>query len=336
MSVYLSVDARWACLTFQHMKDRGVRADTALKEAGLVRSQLRDPDKRIPFRKHARFLEIAADRLDDPFWGLHLGASIQPKQLGLLGYVALSSGTLGVALKNITRYLSVLSEGTEAELVIQGNRVSVTSRILDPDVLDCRQIDDFGMSVLLTTCRALTGTELSPERVNFRAPEPGGLAEHKRIFGVAVRFNQPRTGLVYNGKAMDLPIQTADGGLLKVLERYCREILGRRPAVQNLSYQVRELVANLLTTGEPTIDIVARELNMSSRTLERRLSALGLSYRRVLDDIRRQLAERYLADERLGLAQITYLLGYSEPTAFNRAFRRWTGATPTQFRKAAA
>jgi AraC-like DNA-binding protein len=151
-----------------------------------------------------------------------------------------------------------------------------------------------------------------------------------------VRFDQPRTGLVFDSKVMDLPIHTADSDLRRILERYCREILGRRPAVQNLTYQVRELIANLLTTGEPTIDTVAREMRMSSRTLERRLSAEGLSYRRILDDIRRQLAERYLGDERLGLSQITYLLGYSEPTAFNRAFRRWTGVTPTQYRKSAA
>ncbi len=135
---------------------------------------------------------------------------------------------------------------------------------------------------------------------------------------------------------MDLPIKTADSGLLKILERYCREILGRRPAAPTLVYQVRELIADLLTTGEPNIDTVAAALNMSSRTLERRLRAEGLAYRQVLDELRQQLAERYLADKRLGLAQITYLLGYSEPTAFNRAFRRWTGATPTQYRKSAA
>ncbi len=171
MSAVLTVDARWACLTFQHMREQGVRTDEALREAGLVRSQLRDPDKRIPFRKHVRFLEIAADRLGDPFWGLHLGASIHPKQVGLLGYVALSSETLGDALKNMTRYLSVLSEGAEAELVIQGNKVSMVARILDPDVLDCRQIDDFGMSLQLNACRALTGTQLNPERVDFPHPE---------------------------------------------------------------------------------------------------------------------------------------------------------------------
>jgi AraC-like DNA-binding protein len=326
MSSLLTVDARWACLTFEHMRERGVRTDTALKEAGLVRSQLRDPDKRIPFRKHVRFMEIAAERLEDPFWGLHLGASVHPKQGGLLGYVALSSDTLGEALSNLTRYLSVLSEGAEAELVIQGNRATVVSRILDPEVLDCRQIDDFGMSILLATCRALTATDVRPERVDFRTPTPPALDEHRRVFGSPVRFDQPRSGLVLHGAAMDLPVKTADSGLLKILERYCREILGRRPAVQSLVYQVRVLIAHLLISGEPTIDSVARELNLSSRTLERRLSAQGLTYRRVLDDLRRQLAERYLADERLGLAQITYLLGYSEPTAFNRAFRRWTAS----------
>jgi len=335
MSAVLTVDARWACLTFQHMREQGVRTDTVLKEAGLVRSQLRDPDKRIPFRKHVRFMEIAAHRLDDPFWGLRLGASIHPKQVGLLGYVALSSETLGEALKNLTRFLSVLSEGAEAELVIHGKRVSVISRILDPEVLDCRQIDDFGMSVMLTVCRALTGTELTPDRVDFRTPKPHAVAEHKRIFGAPVRFDQPRTGLVFNSKVMDLPIMTADSGLLKILERYCRDILGRRPAAPTLTYQVRELIAELLTTGEPNIDTVAAALNMSSRTLERRLKAQGLSYRQVLDDLRQQLAERYLGDERLGLSQITYLLGYSEPTAFNRAFRRWTGSTPTHFRNTA-
>jgi len=336
MATLLTVDARWACLTFQHMRERGVRTDTALKEAGLVRSQLRDPERRIPFAKHVRFLEIAADHLNDPFWGLHLGASIHPKQVGLLGYVGLSSDTLGDALKNLTRYLSVLSEGAEAELVIESGTVAIVIRILDPDVLDCRQIDDFGMSTLLTTCRALTGTEFNPERVDFRTPKPSSLAEHERIFNSEVRFQQPRSGLVFNNRAIHLPIATADSGLLRVLERYCRDILGRRPAVPTLVYQVRELIAGLLNTGDPTIDTVAAELNMSSRTLERRLNSQGLSYRRILDDLRRQLAERYLEDERLGLAQITYLLGYSEPTAFNRAFRRWTGITPTQFRKAAA
>ena len=336
MTSVLTVDARWACLTFQQLKERGIPTDRALKEAGLYRSQVRDPDKRIPFYKHALFMEIAAQRLDDPFFGLHLGTSIHPKQVGLLGYVTLNSATLGEAMKNMERYLRVLSEGAELKVEIHKDQVAVVSTIVDPDVSGHRQLTEFGLSGQLNACRALAAVPLVPVRVDFRLPRTSELAEYKRVFGAPVRFGQAKNALWFKREVLDVPIRSADSGLLHILERYCRDILGRRPKNEDLVYQVRTLIADLLPTGEPNIDTVARELSMSSRTLERRLRERDLTYRVVLDVLRHQLALCYLKDRRLGLAQITYLLGYSEPSAFNRAFRRWTGATPSQFRAQAS
>ena len=138
--------------------------------------------------------------------------------------------------------------------------------------------------------------------------------------------------MVFAVTLLDCPIETADNQLLKILERHCRQILGGRPKVDNFVFEVQQLITTLLTTGQPKIDAAAQELGMSSRTLTRRLAEDGVTYKDLLDEVRRKLAMRYLKDSRISIKNVAYLLGYSEVSAFYHAFRRWTGSSPVQHR----
>ena len=122
----------------------------------------------------------------------------------------------------------------------------------------------------------------------------------------------------------------ADSELLKILKRHCQMILGARPKSDGLVFEVQQLITNLLPSGQPKIDAVAQELGMSSRTLTRRLAEAGVTYKGLLDEVRRKLALQYLRDKRISFKQVAYLLGYSEVSAFYHAFRRWVGSSPLQ------
>ena len=128
-------------------------------------------------------------------------------------------------------------------------------------------------------------------------------------------------------------VETADTELLKILKQYCRQVVGERPSTDDLAFKVRELITALLPDGQPMMDDVARELGMSSRTLRRRLAEQGLIYKEIVEDVRHELARRYVSEKRIKLKQVVYLLGYSDLAAFNQAFHRWTGLSPSDYRR---
>jgi AraC-like DNA-binding protein len=178
----------------------------------------------------------------------------------------------------------------------------------------------------------MTRTRVSPVRAEFMHGRPNTRVAYADHLGCSVRFHADWDALVYDTSTMDLPVIGADSLLLKVLERACQKILGPTPRKQDVVRDVRKLVIDRLAKGTLQFDAVAAELNMSSKTLERRLAGSGTTFSALLDDIRNALAKRYLSDTDLRLDQIAYLTGYSEPAALVRAFKRWTGTTPMQFK----
>jgi AraC-like DNA-binding protein len=181
--------------------------------------------------------------------------------------------------------------------------------------------------------RELTRKRLSPVRAEFMHRQPNATVAYDQYLGCEVRFHAAWDALIYDAEAIRLPVVGADDELLKVLERACRQILGPEPKKRNLVHDVRELVIDRLTKGPVRIENIARDLGTSSKTLERRLAEQGESFSTLLDDIRGGLAKRYLSETDFRLEQVAYLTGYSEPAALVCAFKRWTGATPIQFRE---
>jgi AraC-like DNA-binding protein len=326
------VDARWACLAVERLKEERVPIDPILKKASLTRRRVSDPDAQIPFHKHAALLTLAAEDTGDDCFGLHLSTSIAPQQAGVLGYVLLNSATLGDALVNLVRYYRVLTEGPEFDFMVGKNEAMFVDRIIDPMVVDERQAVEFRLGVIYRFCQLITGRDLQLSRVEFQHAKPKEARTVRQVFGAPVRYERDRNAMVLEGKLLNCPIQTADNKLVKILKRHCRLILGTRPKTGDFVFEVQQLITTLLPSGQPKIDAIAQELGMSSRTLTRRLSEEGLTYKGLLEEVRRKLALQYLKDRRISLKQVAYLLGYSEVSAFYHAFRRWTGSSPVQHR----
>jgi AraC-like DNA-binding protein len=180
--------------------------------------------------------------------------------------------------------------------------------------------------------RAETENRVTFAYVSF-THQPDDVSEIERVLGCEVRTGASWAGLALPIEAWQLPLRRRDPILRGVLERQADAITPPVPAMDGLALDIRRVLASRVTRGEMEIEGVARDLGMSSRTLQRRLSVAGLSYQELLDMFRRETAEKCIADRSLSIGEVAYLVGYSEPAAFHRAFKRWTGVTPQAFRQ---
>lgn len=332
MAIIPTVDARWACLAAERLRNEHPEFLAVLYEAGLRLADVADPDARIRLHKHAALMDVGAKRTGDRLFGLRLGARIHPKRAGLLGYALLNASTVEDALLSLVRYLRVLDDGIKLGMEIKRKHTILTTSIDDHRVRAKEQAVEFAVSLLVSLCRSLTDTLVEPVLVEFEHRQPERTGPFNRTFGAPVRFDEPRNAIILNTDDLDLPVITVETPLSRQIARDRRAVLGTAPRVKDLPYRVREMITRLLSTSDSRIDAVARELGITTRTLERRLKEHGLIFKRVIDDVRRDLAFRYLDNERLVLPQVAFLLGYSEIASFMHSFQRWTGTTPARYR----
>jgi AraC-like DNA-binding protein len=330
----LMIEARWAIRIADDLRRSGHALDGLLKEVGLVRADLSSAEDRIPYAAYVGLIERAAVLLGDPGYGLKLGASHGVRDNGLIGFIALNSPTLKDALANIERYVRVTNEGIDA--VFEADRQGATLRFRETDeaLRGLRHNSEQAAVQIVKGALEITRRRATPVRVEFMHGRPNARIDYERTFGCPIKFRAEWDGVVFAEETLRLPVIGSDNKLLRVLEAACRKIIGPAPRKHDLIHSVREYVVHRLARGAATIDDVARHFNMSSKTLERRLGERGTSYRALVESIRRDLAKRYLAASGLRLQQIAYLLGYSEPAPLARAFKRWTGTTPMQYRAA--
>jgi AraC-like DNA-binding protein len=328
------IDARMARFVVEDLRRRRIPVDGPLKEVGLTRSDLASPEGRLPYAPVIHLIERAATLAGDPSYGLHLAASLDARDHGLLGFLALNSPTLMDALINLQRYYQIVREG-EFEIERNGAQVAIRLREADPALRGFRQNSDFVVATLVRGCRDLTRHAISPIRVECVCEQPSEKVEYADILGCPVKFGAEWTALIYAEEAMRLPVLGADTKLLQILELTCQKIIGPTPEVQDLVREVRRLIVERLPRGSANIDAIANELNMGSKTLERRLARRSESFSALLDETRCKAAKHYLEETDMRISQVAYMAGYTEAPALVRAFKRWTGATPMQFRDAA-
>jgi AraC-like DNA-binding protein len=326
----LLVDAVWARRVVAELERAGLPASELLSAVGLCREQLTEPDALIPFTAHVRLLENAALALGEPCFGVRLGASVELTEAGLLAYVLLNSRDLDGALRNLCRYLPIVTEGCVSELRRDDDEVRLLFSFVESVGMGSRQLPEFGATLMVRIIDNMTGHQVWPLRVELHhAPACPTLA---RQLGVPVVTGQLRSALVLNAASLAVPVVNADARLLGLLRRYADEVLARRVGHDDLVARAERWILENLHTGQVGVARLARSLGMSDRTLARRLAERGLTPAGLADDLRRQLAGKYLAERSFPLGRITYLLGYSDLSAFTRAFRRWTGRTPSEWR----
>jgi AraC-like DNA-binding protein len=310
----------------------GGEPEQILRSLGIDRSVLSNPEGYIASSIFIRILEEAARATGDDCFGLHFGERYNPKNIGPLMYVVLNSPTMGAAFENGARFLKVHNQGANLSFTMEGERAYLRHRLEDPDVDSSRQQNECSMAVILNTLRLMAGSQWTPQEVQFTHGAPVCSSEHLRVFGAPVSFGCPANAFIMERDLVERQVPAADPRLYRILKQYLQRILDEMPREDELFGSVRRAIGELLRDGDPKIARVAKKIAMSPRTLERRLKERGVVFKKLMDDTRRRFALSYLRDRKNSLTDVAFLLGYSELSAFNRAFKRWTGTTPLDFR----
>lgn len=324
-----------AKIVVQELRRQVLDVERIVNEAGLEMREINREEGWIPFLKHAALLEIPAHETGDDYFGLHIAEQVDPRDLGALGYIGLSSQTLGDALLNLERYLATITEAFRIELSLEDDFAHVTFKFTHPSFLRHRQANEYGASVFVKAYEFFTKSEITPARVQFVHAFNGDAQEHIKVLGCPVTFGQKRNMVILNRKDLATPIETADHRLLRILTMHCDEIL--KKYASNKPEHITKLercIIDLLPKGQAKAKVVATELGLSERTLVRNLAERGTSFSEVLSQLRHELALKYLREPELNLTQIAFLLGYANQSSFSAAFKRTTGQTPREMRAA--
>lgn len=263
--------------------------------------------------------------------GLRIAEGISARHFGVVGYAALACGNLAEALQRMERYHASVYDANPArvEVVPEGVVVEWGVERGRPGAL----VDETAIASLVQLARDMTGHYWPLRKVSFVNPPPADLQPYQDFFGGEVAFNAPTTRLEFDAACLALPLRKSDPALAQLLDQQAERLLQQVSQVPAIVESWRRTLVPLIREGQTSLSALAKAHHTSPRTLQRRLSEQGLSFQQLLDDTRRHLAEAHLKDARLDLAEIALLLGYSEQSAFTRAFRAWTGMPPAQWRK---
>ena len=310
--------------TLEHL---GYDLDALLAGADLRRADVEDPDAYISPRACAAVFTRACHERRVPNLALQLAIHTPIGANPLLDYLILSAETVGHGLERLAKYLRLVNPGIRLSLSDTANPVRVVvERAPGPFEAE--------LTVSLSVLRFATETDgrMSASYVSFRH-EPDDAAEYARVLKCPVRTQASWSGWALAPDTLRVPLRRRDAMLGRWLERQAAALASRQPADGDVRDEVRRVLSTQATTGDMRLDAVARVLAVSPRTLQRRLAKVGTSFDTLRDDARQHAAEAYLSNATLSITEVTYLLGYSEPTAFHRAFKRWhRGVTPQAFR----
>jgi AraC-like DNA-binding protein len=318
------------------LRKAGVNIEPLLEASGLARHMLKDDDGWLAYESHARFLENAAHVLKDPYYGLNLASRVEPREFGALAYIGLSSRTLGDALRNLERYLSIHTEAYRIRLLFDAEKAIIAIRPTRPDYSSYAQAAETGVGILVRAYQYFLGYPLHPLEVAFAhdLAQDRSRSQIERMLGCPVAFSSAQAQIALERDALSQRIGTADDHLLKILKEHCSSVLKQQKSDQTtLAARVSHAVADLLPSGRARAKFVAQELGMTERTLHRRLAQESTSFGEIHERLCSQLARKYLSEQRLTVKQVAFLLGYSDQSAFGVAFRRWTGQTPREARR---
>jgi AraC-like DNA-binding protein len=317
-------------LAYKGLVNLGVDADEVLRRSGLDPTELYQANLRTRFSGQPRFWKAAVELSGDPCIGLHLGEEMPVYKGQILEYLFLSSQTFGDGLRRVLNYQRLISDALHGQ-VTETPSPCLTSYFSEHQHATSHLAEAMVLG-LIKGFQAVTDGTFKPEKIVFNHPPNTDIAEYQRIFQCPVEFNAksfqlffPASMLSYRSlyaepELLNLHIQAADQHLA-VLQQ------------QDLITEVRSQLGALLESGETTLANVANRLGVTPRHLRHQLDLAGTSFQRLLNDYRHRLARRLLSQTDEGISEIVYLTGFSEPSTFYRAFRRWEGTTPIEYRQ---
>ncbi len=312
------------------LEERGIEPGAVLAEFGLTLSIYDNPENTIPFETSCRILGRCAEATGCAHFGLLVGQRAGISTLGVLGFLMQSSGDVRSALAAAARHFQVHNTAATVEFSEDESSGALGFSILRPGIEGHEQLLDGSMAIAVNILRALCGPQWSAYEVHFARAPPADVAPFKRCFKAPLIFDAGQSAVLFARHWLDRPLPGADP-LLHLMMRQRIEDLESR-SVEGLVSLLRRILPSLVVTQRASLEVVARRVGLGARTLNRRLAAEGVSFRQLHEEARYGIARQLLEDTRMAANRVADRLGYASASAFTRAFQRWSGMGPADWR----
>lgn len=298
---------------------------------GMDMPALKDPDRRVPAQAHYRLWDHAEQVTGDPAVGLNAGQVIDPERMGLVGHVFFNCDTLGEAVTQYVRLHRLINESVSLSFEQTENQAILTWQADSPENY-CRQDMDRTLAAALCRTRHFIYSGIKAEWAEIAHPRPEYSDLYEKLLKGPVTFGAAATRLAFNTRHLSHPIPHRNPYVYSAVLRQVNGLLARLQTRRSFGRKIRRLISRQMSTDKIDADTLAQQCHMSRQTLYRRLKKEGLGFHELVEQVRKDKALRYVASDHYALGEIAFLLGFSELSAFSRAFKRWTGIAPAQYR----
>jgi len=312
----------------------GLDVQRLLADVGLSEQGLREPDSWTSAEHVDALWNRAAELTNDKNFGLSAAELLRPKQLGAFGYVVAASASVGEAVARLVRFKRLTGDASQAQMRVAGNQARYIHETTMPPLSSNRHHAEWSAAAVVCLLREVTGLQSwRPLDVTFCHAAPEDLSAHKRIFGCTPVFSQEQESFAMELSFLASPFLGAEEVLSGILEQHAIAQLAAMPQQSEVLQALRVRLQRQLSGGSPTIEQLADDMGLSVRSLQRRLEEHGVTFQTVLDEMRERLATVYLGNPSMAIGEAAFLLGYSDASAFSRAFKRWYQISPSDWRR---
>lgn len=325
--------ASWVLLVSKALQSYGIDSHKLLVQVGLDPTQLTDPNARYSYSSVTELWKLAVEETGDPCFGLKVVEYWHPTTFHALGFSWMASATLKEALQRVVRYIRIANSATEAELKTISDAYQFTLKGVAFGPIPADVAFDASMAVIVHMCRESAGASFNPQRLSLQRIRPDKDCEQEFLdyFKCDIDFDAQQDCLYLPKQSLEAELPTGNAELALANDQIVNEYLSHLDST-SIAFRVKTKLIEQLSSGNITEDVICGLLNVSLRTLQRKLKAEGVTFKELLEETRRELATQYIGNSRLSINEVTYMLGFAEPSNFTRAFKRWHGMPPSEYR----
>lgn len=330
--MYASTISSVALTIAKALDAAGCDSHKLFKQAGLDPEKMRDPNARYAYSAMQRLWRLAVDATKDPCFGLNVIQHWHPTTLHALGYSWMASTTLEEAFERMIRYFRIVTTSGSQAIIEESTKTSRFHYLFPPNFPPpAHETIDAAFAMIVHMCRTSYGREFHPVRVELERKKPACADRFDDVFRCEIIYGAPESGLILDNDILNKPLPTANTDLARANDGIITEYLAHLDR-SDIAMRVKAKLIEHLPSGHVSEITIADTLNVSQRTLQRKLRDQNTSYKQLLDETRKELASQYIGNSQLSISEITFLLGFSEASNFSRAFKRWKGVPPSEYR----